>query len=329
MSDNKNAAPQAEISLPQADIVPQLEVIARSFDMIPDDSGLGQYLASNAKEIYKDAAGIARVRDTDHSEYDEIKEGIVSASSAFESGKVGDIRLISGTVNADYNTHKHSLNPNLRNAFEHLALFDITGSSDFHTMFNPSGETVGEVKIGAPNDEQINAANDAAYATAAAKILEGAPTVMLVDEKGRTTTKVYGMRDPQTGELLPNAFLTIHSGTYSDKEGSASPFSNMAFATIKLIPSENIESAKQPNIVENAEEAPFDIDQVDWSVFAGDFKVLRSDGNIDTTGWKLRSVEEEKGKHYAVLSGWDPAKGGPVTKSIWVEDLVKWQTLEQ
>jgi hypothetical protein len=64
-------------------------------------------------------------------------------------------------------------------------------------------------------------------------------------------------------------------------------------------------------------------------VFAGDFKVLRSDGNIDTTGWKLRSVEEEKGKHYAVLSGWDPAKGGPVTKSIWVEDLVKWQTLEQ
>lgn len=321
-------APKPEIPSPEADIVPQLEVIARTFDMIPDKSGLGQYLAGNAKEIYKDASGFERVRDADHSEYDEIKEDIVSARSAFEAGNIGDIRLIRGMINANYDAHRGSKNPNLRNAFEHLASFGITGSSDFHTMFNPSGETVGEVKIGAPDDEQINAHNDAAYATGAAKILDGASTVMLVDEEGKPTTKMYGMRDPQTGELLPNAFLTVKSGTYFDKEGSASPFSNMAFATVKLIPSEKIESTKQSSSAENAE-TPFDIDQVDWSVFEGDFKVLRSDGNIDTSGWKLRSVEEEKGRHYAVLAGWDASKGGSVDKTIWVEDLVKWQSLEQ
>ncbi len=170
-------------------------------------------------------------------------------------------------------------------------------------------------------------------AEGANRILEGKSAVMYVDGKGEPSQKLVGMRDPQTGELLKNTFMLIKSGTFYDKEGTASGFSNMAFANIVMIPDAKLESARAPEVEvadTTAEQPAFDIDKVDWSLFQDNFKVHRSGGKIDESGWQLKDVQQDSnGVHKALITGWDAQKGGSVQKIVSLEQLVNWQKTDE
>ncbi|MBA3758636.1 hypothetical protein H0X10_03335 [Candidatus Saccharibacteria bacterium] len=102
-------------------------------------------------------------------------------------------------------------------------------------MLNKSDEVVGKLDFAKP-DSTDERNNDRVLALGATKIREGKTSVMFDNYNDEPDTKIYGMRDPETGELLSNTFMLVKSGTFTDKDGTASNFSNMAFADVVMIP---------------------------------------------------------------------------------------------
>lgn len=324
---------QEVIELDQQNIVHDAEVIARTMDMIPAHSDLGKYLARPDTKLEKGSDGHIRAVDAEHSNYDGFKHGMAKAIDNVGQGKVGRVKLLAGMVNGHIDSHSHSSSPNLRYAFEQLAHFNITGNASFHSMLNKSGEVVGKLSLGGW-DSEANESDADTLAAGAVKIKEGQPTVMFDGYNDRPDTKMYGMRDPETGELLENTFMLVKSGTFDDKDGTASNFSNMAFAEIVMLPDELLAKAKQPQASEVASveqaktEQTFDIDKVDWAPFqSNQFKVERTGGKIDEGGWTINKITERDGEYYAIIRGWDKALGG-VQKTVLLKDLVRWQTSE-
>lgn len=317
----------------QQAVLHDMEVVARSLDMVPRHSELGQYLADPDKEFVKDASGRDVMHETGLSNYDKFKQDTVSAMDAFVQGEVAKIPLVHGMVNGHIDAHKGSSIKNLRYAFEDLRHMGITGNAGFHNMLNPSGRTLGKLDLQG-RGEQTGDHNSEMYAKGAAAIRAGENAVMFNDYKDEPRTKMYGMIDPTTGERLQNAFLVVGSGTFSDKEGTASNFSNVAWAEIVLVPDEKIEAVSQPATQEidmkkelAAEPEAFNIDKVDWTPFQHDtFKVKRTGGAVDNGGWNLREVKEQNGTYYAVITAW--SKQGTLEKTVPMEQLVRWQSEE-
>jgi len=309
-------------------ILHDVEVIARTLDMVPRRSDLGQYLASPATEIVKDHDGHSRAVDAKYSNFDKIKMDTETALQDYSQGKVGRIKILAGMVNGYVDAHKGSSIKNMRWAFEQLDHFNITGNSSFHSLLNKSGEIAGKLEIAKP-DTPEEEANNKVLALGAARIRSGQRTVMFNSYKDEPDTKMYGMRDPETGELLQNTFMLVKSGTFTDKDGTTSNFSNMAFAEVVVVPENLIEESVAPT--PETEGAPFDIDAVDWSKLKdGHFKVKRTGGAIDEGGWQIREVLTSKSglQHFAVISSWDRQRGS-IQKTVPLEQLIQWQSDEQ
>lgn len=314
-------------------ILHDVEVVARTLDMVPARSDLGRYLAKPATEIVKGPDGHSRAVDADYSNYDKIKTDTVTALEDFSDDRVGRVKILSGMVNGHIDAHKGSDMLNMRWAFEQLNHFNITGDASFHKMLNKSGEVVGKLdiaKAGSPEAAEI----DKVLAVGAAKIRDGHTAVMFDNYKDEADTKMYGMKDPETGELLANTFMVVKSGTFTDKYGTSSNFSNIAFADIVMIPEPLISEATKPQepepiSTESATEQ-FDIDKVDWKLLEDDkFKVRRTNGSVDEGGWKIHEIMTGRNnKHYAVIRSWN-RQHGSIEKTIFLEELVNWQTAEE
>lgn len=340
MENTPNLQPQLQetAELEQQAVLHDMEVVARSLDMVPRNSELGVYLAAPDKQFIKDASGRDVLQETGLSNYDKIKQDTEKAIDDFNQGKVAKVQLVHGMVNGHLDAHKGSTTKNLRYAFEDLRHMGITGNAGFHTMLNPSGRTIGKLELQGKNEDTGDQNSDM-LAKGAAAIRAGENMVMFNDYKDEPRTKMYGMVDPTTGERLQNVFLAVGSGTFSDKEGTASNFSNLAWAEIVLIPDEKIAAVSekgvdQPNTQEidmkpelDADTEVFDIDKVDWEPFQHDtFKVKRTGGTVDNGGWNLREVQEKNGTYYAVITAWSAQ--GTLQKTIPMEDLVRWQSEE-
>lgn len=314
-------APDASID----PIIQQLEVLSRTLDMIPNDSALERYFAEPATELVDDDKGHKIVKEKDHSQLDEVKFSMGRAFEDYQNGEIGTVRLMYGSVNAFYDAHRGTGIPNMRNTFEQLSHFNITGSSSFHNLLNRKGRNAGKLELSMPGKMFQSENNKAKLAKGAVDILDGVGAVMYDGFDDKPTYKLYGMRNPETGELLPNTFMFIMSGTFSDKDGTESNFSNLASANVVLIPDEIIERARQPEAVS---EGKFDINKVDWSLLEdGHFRVHRSGGGVDKGGWTIKEVKEIDGVYKATIRSWDSQKG-TIEKKIPVERLIEWQQKE-
>jgi hypothetical protein len=335
-----NQYPQPQDNLEQANeaVLHDAEVIARTIEMIPAHSDMAEYLAKPDTKLEKGSDGYSHSVETGYSRYDGLKLGMAKALDDVSQGKVGRVKLLAGMVNGHIDTHKGSSIPNLRYAFEQVGHFNITGNSGFHSMLNKSGEVVGKLNLGAV-EQETDEESVTSLVAGAAKIREGSAVVMFNGYNDQPDTKMYGLRDPQTGELLKNTFMLVKSGTFGDKDGTASNFSNMAFAEFVMLPDEKLQSVMEADeqVEQPATEAidmqaelagepeVFDIDKVDWSPFQDPtFKVRRSDGSVDNGGWTLREIKEYNGVHEAIITSWDN-KLGPIQKTIPLEKLVEWQ----
>lgn len=333
-AENQDALLDNDLS--QQVALQEVEVLARSLDMVPTRSDLGKYLAAPDKQFVEGHDGHSHLEKTGLSNYDAFKKDMAKAVDEFGQGKVARVSLMHGSVNGHIDAHKGSSIDNLRYAFEDLRHLSITGDSGFHTMLNPSGKTVGNLEF--DKKDQVSDENSELLAKGAAAILEGQNTVMFGDYKGEPRTKMYGMTDPATGERLKNTFLLVGSGTFSDKEGTASNFSNLAWADVVLIPEDKLTQISEQATSEQKEvaisgETPaveaFNIDNVDWEPFQHPtFKVKRTGGKFDEGGWNIKEITEDSGRHYAVITSWDKQRGG-IQKEVPLEELIRWQNEEQ
>lgn len=327
-TENQDALLDNDLSQHVA-LLHDVEVIARSIDMVPARSDLGRYLASPAIELEKGEDGHTRTVEADYSNGDRFKQDTEVALGAVKDGKIGRIRLMSGMVNAHHDAHKGSATPNLRYAFEDLHHLSITGNSGFHSMMNPEGRTIGALEYDGRENEVADA-NVTLLADGAAAILDGERAVMFdaASEHG-SRHKMYGLTDPQTGERLQNAFLMVGGGTFKDKDGSTSNFSNIAWADLVLIPDEKIAEVKQAKTLpEDVEQPEFDIDKVDWEPFQHPtFKVKRTGGKVDEGGWNIKQIKLVDRIPYAVITSWNNQHGG-IQKTIPLDELISWQNEE-
>lgn len=310
-------------------ILHDVEVVARTLDMVPARSDLGQYLASPATEIVKDADGHSRAIDAKYSNIDKIKSETEIALQDYAQGKVGRVKILSGMVNGYIDAHQGSKTKNMRWAFEQLSHFNITGSADFHSLLNRSGQIAGKLDFAKP-DSPEEETNNRVLAQGAARIRDGHRAVMFNNYKDEPDTKMYGMRDPETGELLQNTFMLVKSGTFTDKDGTTSNFSNLAFAEVVMVPEDLIVKTSEPTAETTPEavEPSFDIDAVDWDKLKdGHFKVRRTGGAIDEGGWQIRQVTDKNGQYVAEITSWDKQRG-QITKIVPIERLLSWQEEE-
>lgn len=225
-----------------------LRGVYASIDNLSTASPLKSYMDAPATVWEERTDGHSYPMDAEFNKGEAVKQDIHEAAQAVGEGRIGVVGLVSGSVSGNY-AAKTPGGPNLRSAFAHLdELLDdntLAAPTDFHQMFRSFSAASAGAQIGyLENGADPSSETGEQLIAAASAVLQAGRTMSLNDALGRPDGILMPLKDAGTGSLMPNVFVKVHSGIYSDPNGSGSQAAHLSFASLIVLPKGLLEAQR-------------------------------------------------------------------------------------